>query len=218
MSRFRKYRRRRYPVRKRRYKRQGTGLNKKVSYLMRQNKVNRPELDKVDNNESDVNIWTTPAVVTLGHFGGGSNRGTFKSIQLKGQLKLSSPTAGRDHYRIVVFTDKSNEGGAIPGWGEVYIGEEGVDAIRSLRFISTNQNEGQRFKVLYDKTFNLINDADGQVKNVLFFNFYKKLSIKSIDAGEYWEKGGLYLAYVGTSATGVADFSYNIRTRFVENP
>ncbi len=212
-------RRRRRGTRTRRYRRGAGSLSKKVSYLLRQNKANRPQLDFDDTNGNAVNIFTTPTIVKILSLGlVGAARGTIKSIQLKGYLQLVGAVATTTHARIIIFTDKVNEGGAAPLWGDLYESAAGADAVMSLRELVENINEGQRFKVLYDKRFTMINAPNSVVKDNVMFDMYKKLNIKSINnQGTWWEKGGLYMAYVSTNGTADMDFTYKIRTRSVTN-
>lgn len=214
MPRKRTYKRRKY----RRFK-GNKSLQAQINWLKKQNKVNRPELTFHDTSGTSVNIYSTPTIVKIGPTSG-IHRITIKSVQLKGQLELDSPTSTVEYYRIIVFSDKVNEGGALPAWGDIYKGASGNAAVNSLREIDRQQNEGQRFKILYDRKFNLIKDTvtHADVRDQVFFDFYKKLNLSSIQgsAGTWWEKGGLYLAFVGTSATGIADFTYDIRTRYIE--
>lgn len=208
-NRFRRTRRtRRF---KPRYKRKGSSLSKKVSYLMRQVKQNKPELKFFDNDAIEADIYSTPTIIKLG-YDQFSTRLTLKSIQMKGFLKITIENFVHN-YRIVIFTDKSNEGGATPAWSDVFK----TDTVDSLRAIAQGKNEGQRFKILYDKRYQLVNDLDaGTWTKEKHISFYKKLNIPSITStgNTWWEKGGLYLAFMGTSATTACDFTYNIRTRF----
>ncbi len=210
-----KYRRAwRYGGGRRRYRKKygKSTLTSRVKKLERSNKAQRPQLEFFDNNVVDADIWTTPSVVALGPVSV-TGRKTLKSLQVK--FKLDTTSATTQHYRIVIFTDKSNEGAAVPGWADVYDSA----SINTLRLISPTINEGQRFKILYDKTFTLIKDAGGgPIRDIKYFDMYKKLNIKSINVGgTWWESGGLYIGIMGTSASGVGDLSYNARVRFVEH-
>ncbi len=207
--------RRRYKPR-RRYKRRrgGNGLAKKVSYLMKQNKQNRPQLQFTDTVGAAANIDTTPVIVKLNTV---ADRGVIKSIQLKGSLNLVGAVTTQSYYRIIIFTDKSNEGGALPVWGDIYKSAVGLDAVISLRNLVADQNEGTRFRVIYDKKFKLIKDEDGTTNDVRIIDWYKKLNNRYIDSGAFYESGGLYMAYVGTTGINDADFTYQIRLRWIES-
>lgn len=119
--------------RKRSYKKKGTSLAKKVSYLMRQNKINRPQLTFYDTVGSGVDIFTTPGVIKILSASDNGARLTLKSVQLKANLKLMEEFASTAWYRIVIFTDRSNEDGRAPQWGEVYKNDVGGGAIRSIK-------------------------------------------------------------------------------------
>lgn len=215
----RSYRRKRYGNRRRfkRFNRKGSKMSRDVRWLKRQFKQSKPQLQFVDTVATDADIFTTPTVVKILAMAGSASRVTIKSIQMTGRLIAAESAPSSYYFRIVIFTDKSNEGGAIPAWTDVYKGATGSDAIQSLRYLNEIQNEGQRFRILYDKVLRVTSDADSTIDNPKFFKMYKKLALRSINRGEYWEKGGLYLAFVGTGDTSECDFTYEIRTRFVSN-
>lgn len=203
---------------KRKTKKKST-LSKRVTKLEKATRQNRPQLLFDDTTGTNASIWTTPTVVKIDAGTAGSNqeRVIIKSVQLKGFVNLVVESSANIFYRIVLFTDKQNEDGAIPAWGDVYKSTTGTDAVLSLRNIGEQINEGQRFKIIYDKRFSLIKDTDATIRDSIMFDFFKKLNIKSTVATGYnwWEHGGLYMAFVGTGGETGSDFTYQIRTRFI---
>lgn len=197
-------------------------LEKRVKKLEKANKQNRPELQFTDTTASNADIYTTPTVVKIQTENSGV-RLTIKSFQIIGHIKRTLSNSNQwEHYRVVIFTDKSNEGGAIPSWDDVYDDASGLSACLSLRYLGDDVNEGQRFKILYDKRVKLISDDDTNGRVIFdsqIFDHFRKLNIRTIDNASGWyEAGGLYLAFVGTTATTQSDFTYNIRTRYIVHP
>lgn len=206
-----------YTSKKRRYSKKKSTIDKlknDIAYLKKQNKQNRPELQHDDTTDIAANLYSTPTIVKV-TAGASNERVTIKSVQLKGHIIAPATTAINVYARIILFTDKSNEGAAIPAWTDVYKSSAGSAAVMSLRALTQDKNEGTRFKIIYDKIVKIVKDTDGTVDDSKYFDVFKKLDIPSINETGYWEAGGLYLAYVADCATDILDFTYQIRTRSV---
>lgn len=205
---------RRYTKKRRTYRRMKPSLQKQINSLKRKTKEQRPQLQFNDDDGDSINIFSTPGVIKLA--GSAQGRLTIKSIQMKAFINTSAEI--NTWFRVILFTDKSNEGKVIPTWGDLIEGANGVSALLGLRSIEPEENEGTRFKIIMDRKMLL--NADENVGNDSgIFSFYKKLNLKSINkAGDaYWEAGGLYLAYMGNVATGESDLFYRSRIRFIEH-
>lgn len=197
-------------------KKRPSTLSKRLAKLERKVKDERPQLRFWDTTGATQNIDTTAVIVKILAGDSDQSRVLIKSIQAKFYLRLASATSARAYYRIVIFTHKKNEDDAMPTWANIYKSASGTDAIMSLRRLDQNTSDSQNYRILYDKLVWLINDADAEIKDKVFFDMFKKLNIHSIndDNNTFWEQGGLYLGYVGTTATDGADLDYQIRTRF----
>lgn len=215
------YRKRRYKRRWRKYRRRYPSnllLSKRITGLARSV---RPELKYLDTNATDTDIYTTSGVASLTTIiqgDGVSNRSgqkvRLKSIQIKGILQQDTDTAGVTNlYRLVILIDKKCEAGA-PTWTDVFNNEN----IYSLRDLAVNNVDPKRFKIIWDRTFRTKLDADGTSEEKKHFKFYKKLNHEAeyIQNGGAGGSGGIYILYLGTSATTVTDLSYEARVRFTD--
>lgn len=191
-------------------------LKTRINRLEKLQKEDRPALEFGDTPGVDEDIQVIPEIIKV-ICTNGNSRLTIKSVQMLGHIALVSDVIVNQFYRVVLFTDKANETEDPPTWADVYKNDDGLDAILSPRAISASRNEGQRFKVIMDKRFKLIRDPDAMVNDAVIFDFFRKLNIKSIETEPFWETGGLYLGFVGTSAVGIADFTFQIRCRYTEH-
>lgn len=220
---YRRFRRRRYPYRRRfrRYRRRGYQstriLSKRITGLARSM---RPEMKFHDVTATDSDIYDTATVVNLTDISQGDSYTmrdgreiTIKSIQFKGMIQQDTDTAGVTNlYRIILLIDRETDGTA-PTWLNVY-NSENVWSIRDADVSGVNT---YRFKVIFDKVVSTKLDADGTSNEKRLIKFYKKLNLKcSWRAQGTDPKNGIYLMFLGTSATTVTDFSYQSRVRFVD--
>lgn len=149
---------------------------------------------------------------------GQSVKGTY--LHIVGDLTLNTNLV-QDMVRLVIVLDKQPNAAATT-WATIYDGTASA-AYNALR----NINNGDRFKVLYDKTFAL--SQNGQAGkhfsiyiplNKRLSKYYQKTKFNAGTAGTIADitSNALYFGFVGESqATNFSDIAYTARYRFIDN-
>lgn len=200
---------------KRNYK---SGLQKQIKWI----KKNMPKKQLQYTNFGIIgrNITDTPYVVELTGFNDGRN--LVKSIYYKYNMTVDNTVTEKAWFRMVLVMDtKPNEG--IPAtWGEVYetvVSATGINAITAMRKLDFTDNNGQRFKVLKDTKFSLINDASGTVNSTKIGSYFKKCRIPIIVDGAETPQNNqntLYLMILGTTTGTQAELNMRVRCRYTD--
>lgn len=134
------------------------------------------------------------------------------SIYIKGILKGQNNANSR--VRVMLLLDKHCQGSSYPTTAGLLDTGATSTAVNSHRTVGY----GQRFFIMYDKTFDLI---DGDSKESRMINIYKNVNkIIKWDDDNYINGNNYYLYIISdqTTASGnSADFRGKIRVKFIDN-
>lgn len=168
------FKRRRYNYRRKKY----GGVGKLRKELNRMKKDLRPEMKTHDRAAITTNlVANTPAVYSV--FAGMSrdttdsgysgNEFKVKSVEVKGELSVS--TAVRTNYKFVIALDRKMSGAGPPTatWDTVFTADK-INSFRHVDYI-------KRYKVLGVIKGFCIYDVDGQINIPKLVKWYKKVNI-----------------------------------------
>lgn len=191
-------------------------LQKQVRYLLKQNKVNRPELKNYDGIIS-IHPTTTVSVTELSNMHDGYS--TNKSLQLKWNVTANG--TARTWTKMVLVLDRKPDEGVPLTWSDIYKYDpaaDGFKGINSVRTIVEDDNQ-KRFKVMYEKNITNIWDTDGTDERFKIGKWFKKLNMPSlVDQAETptGQKNVLYLMIASTATVNTElDMDIQWRLRYV---
>lgn len=208
INRRRNFRRRRPNPAKKVQEWELTRLRKQVKRMM-------PKLErKVDDSPSTPLVVTTTASITnilspaqgTGDDDRIGDRVNAKSLFIRLSITPNA-TAGMNFLRFIVLRDKQGNGAA-PSAANVLSASTDYQS-------PINEDYGQRFKVLFDRTYTVDNDANGaQVDKI-----YRKLNFRTVwpDEGSTWPNTNSLLVFmISDQATNGPTVQYYARVRFTD--
>lgn len=133
-----------------------------------------------------------------------------KSVFIRGNLNINS-SATQTNVRFMIIMDK-NGNGATPGAAEVF------NSTSSINLVLNPDNAGERFKVLWDKNFNLSINGRG---NATVYKYIKLFNHCGFDgtSGAVGDctSNHLWLVTISSEATNTPAWSAFTRVRFIDN-
>lgn len=211
--------------RRRRYRKRRRGLSlRKLNWKINTVAKNvRPELKHYDTDLSGNYVNVDSFVQGLTAIGQGDTDvlrdGTkimIKSLQIRFALSATSDITELESCRLVlVKTNWNNATEVAPTWANVFK-ETNVNSLREI-----DGQRSQQFQVLWDRTFKLMYDTDGTMRNRVDTKIFKRFNHECTFDGSATipQTGGLWLMGVGTLSTGLTYIPINgyARVRFTDS-
>lgn len=138
----------------------------------------------------------------------------FKSIEIKGRYLAASAARGA-HVRFIVFIDK-DANGAVPAFTDV------LHNSGSGNYSYTPRNLDNRKRFIILKDMNLYVGALGSDRDIVPFEFYKKLDMHTIYDGNIGDvtdlsTNAIYVMYTTDLTVAPPYLTYTSRLRFLDN-
>lgn len=188
---------------------------KKIASLTKKvNKQETPSNVFIEPNQN-LDITTTPTVELLDVSAAlPSTATTTKTILnnfwVKGLLDLQTGSEDTEIARIVIVQDmRKFDNNTAPLWLDVF----DTTSVYSHRADTLGGDKKRSFKVLHDKTFTMVRNTDGSVRNRVLFSMFTRFGkngLRQFDYSDY-SQGLLYIMYVSTTATTVMDLNFDLK-------
>lgn len=176
------------------------------------------EYKNIDASASTIAFSNAGALVNISKCAEGTeyNQRVGRSIKLKSvlvrmTLQINAAATVPCRGRVMLFIDTQNLG-AIPSTTDV------LNTADTLSPLDINGTAGNRFKVLYDRTYTFTVGNNTACAPKVYKKLHNHAKFKGSTGNDSdCLEGQVYLLFITDVATNVPTYSYNSRVRFLDN-